>query len=184
MVETQQILGHAGPEIAYVDNPSKSQWLLDFIPSLRKTQDRFDALTSSDQEDENNEIHIPETNHTNTEASSSDEENNENQHDGNSIVLPDFDQWFRNNVTYLTEVEQMEQSATSIIDLLELNSSNTKVVIGLDLEWYVPSRNGQVTGKGHKTSLIQIAYRVQEEEAKVVLFHFNSRTNDSLPPSL
>lgn len=182
MVETQQILGHAGPEIAYVDNPSKSQWLLDFIPSLRKTQDRFDALTSSDGEVENNEIHIPDNNHT--EASSSDEENhNENQQNGNTIVLPDFDQWFKNNVTYLTEAEQMEQSATSIIDLLELNNSNTKVVIGLDLEWFVPSRNGQVIGKGHKTSLIQIAYRVQEEEAKVVLFHLNSNMNN-LPTSL
>jgi hypothetical protein len=73
--------------------------------------------------------------------------------------LPDFEEWFEHQCTYLDTKEAIETNAAAIFDFLNLDEDDTaEVVLGYDAKWNVPIDAWcNVIGRGKKTSLIQIA---------------------------
>jgi hypothetical protein len=182
MAETCAQLGHEGPRIAYVDNPAQSGWLLDFFPSLQETQKRYDKIaaemaTAASSENEAESTPVAPNRDGAVDADVTME-------DGDiANTLPDFDEWFQDNCTYLQTSDAIDTNAAAIMEVLRLDDDDTSaVVVGLDLEWNVPMDNwGNVIGPGKKTGLIQIAYK-NEDSIKVVLYQVNRLAK--LPPGL
>ena len=177
MLETMRQLGQKGPRLAYVDNPASSAWLFDMIPSLRETQDRFDALTA-----ENSNLDSDDEESTSADAAT---ENASAATENASAApsLPNFEDWFQKHSSYLCTNDAIETNAAALIGLLNLDDDEegNTLVLGLDLEWFVPTANGRVVGPGERTSLIQIAYE-DDNDVKVVLYHVTRLRG--LPPSL
>ena len=184
MVETSNQLGQCQPRIAYVDNPNASLWLLDTVPSLRRTQDKYDKMAADDEETEHDKVVVEHGN-----------EENENQNDvsasrrispaGTVVSIPEFDTWFSEHSTYLTSKTSIERNAEALVGHLGLDNNDNdknKIVMGLDLEWFVPTNSaGDVIGRGERTSLIQIGYE-DGDDVKVVLYQVTNIK--ALPSSL
>lgn len=178
MLETQKELGHKGPRICYVDNPSQSQWLLDEIPSLKKYQEYLDSLTSDHENDSDDASNTNTSDDENLSANTNVREAGEVSPQSTMVEciesgeVPLFDDiWFEKNVMYISKHDAINNHAMGLLGILNLNNPNSTVVVelGFDLEWYVPNIDGVVIGAGEKTDLAQIAY-IENGIIKVVLY--------------
>jgi len=117
-----QKLGQKGPQLANVDNPASSAWLeFDVLPSLRVTQDRFNALSA-----ENWNLEGDEEGSTSADATADDA----------SVVpsLPNFEDWFQKHSSYLCTNDAIEMDSAALIGLLHLDDEEegNTLVLGLD----------------------------------------------------
>jgi hypothetical protein len=164
MQDTFRQYGHEGPRYAFIDNPSRDRdFLLNTFPSLRSQQLLLDSFLPVGRN--SMDIDISTISHKKSSLLTDDP------------VCKDKCKW-----KYFNKFNDIDANAEAI--RLVFNASSETVFIALDAEWCVPfNRHGRISGPPDKISLIQLAYRIpDEEEVKVVLYHVHGFK--VLPPGL